>query len=278
MMAADSTDPTTQQSSHNRSLSHDDNDMNSNNNNSLREALLAATPLSPSADSTRSKYVTLASMSGRGFSEDFDDDDDDDDAMSNDSSQQDREKTLQLVLLSILGRPYANDQPHAANFWCRLLPLSILSGVVLGVLSMVYLGCIHWVLVTVFMPQFLLRQNSNSDLPIEQQLLLQQGDTGTIQWVLVTTLGGFASAAVLLCRGAPDPGSVRNIFHDIHDLKVSIDLCIYMCVHTHESENERLLLAVVLVVVVCGAMISTGRILTVPNRRRAFPPPCCTQL
>ena len=147
----------------------------------------------------------------------------------------------------------------------------------LGVLSMVYLGCIHWVLVTVFMPQFLLRQNSKSDLPIEQQLLLQQGDTGTIQWVLITTLGGFASAAVLLCRGAPDPGSVRNIFHDIHDLKVSIDLCIYMCVHTHESENERLLLAVVLVVVVCGAMISTGRILTVPNRRRAFPPPCCTQ-
>ena len=135
--------------------------------------------------STLSKYVSLAAVASGEEADSVE-------------SESDRERDLQVVLVGILGKPYADN----TNFWCKLLPLSLLAGALMGVTTLLYQGSLQ-VLFHLWHPD-----------------AQTQRDSGEWKWLFLTSFGALGSALILLFPKAPNPGSVRNLFHDVNDLKV----------------------------------------------------------
>ena len=142
--------------------------------------------------STLSKYVSLAAVASGEEADSVE-------------SESDRERDLQVVLVGILGKPYADN----TNFWCKLLPLSLLAGALMGVTTLLYQGSLQ-VLFHLWHPD-----------------AQTQRDSGEWKWLFLTSFGALGSALILLFPKAPNPGSVRNLFHDVNDLKVRKKNCFW---------------------------------------------------
>ena len=106
----------------------------------------------------------------------------------------DREKQVQLVALTILGKPFQK------TFWFQDWPIAALMGALLGVGTLAFLAAVHGTLDLWFrVPEY---PNPNW------------------RWLIITSVGGFVCGIVLLLPQAPSVGTVRTMYHDAIDLKV----------------------------------------------------------
>jgi H+/Cl- antiporter ClcA len=110
-----------------------------------------------------------------------------------------KEAHNQLVLLRILGRPYAAE----STFWTRTWPLTLLLGGLLGACTAGFLGLVN----------FLFEQWSSAE---DQDHVNSHGKWG---WLIVTTAGGLLSALIYQLPGAPKLGVITTMIHDVRELK-----------------------------------------------------------
>lgn len=109
-----------------------------------------------------------------------------------------KEAHNRLILLRVLGRPYASE----SIFWTRAFPLSLLLGGLLGVCTAGVLGLVQFLLELWF---------TAADQEVKSH--------GKWSWLVITAAGGFLSAVVLQFPGAPKVGLIRTMVHDVRDLK-----------------------------------------------------------
>ena len=102
----------------------------------------------------------------------------------------------QLLLLRILGRPYAANK----EFWTQVWPLSLVLGLFVGIFSGGFLVMVHRLLDRWF-----------ADPGLRSH--------GEIWWLVITSVGGFLAGLILMFPGAPKHGGIRTIVHDVRNLK-----------------------------------------------------------
>ena len=113
---------------------------------------------------------------------------------SDDNNNNDTEN--QLLLLRMLGRPYA----AKTAFWTQAWPLSLALGSLLGVFVGGFLIIVHSLLDRWF-----------ADPGI--------GAHGEVWWLVITLVGGFLCGLIFIAPGAPTHATIRTLVHDVHDLK-----------------------------------------------------------